>query len=253
MPGMYEVAGPGAGVQGSAGVQIVFRFPSKGWADRAEDNENSHYRAGGEVCVLSSLWQTWSRVATGVGRQTNARRCHYVWAAASEPPAFWPLIVQAFHRQHRATAITHSSKRACNRKDSCPSHILFEALCLSKASGLGDAVRGLMSCGRSSLPCRDDRAGFIYIQPQWVNRAADRSHQGALKWTSHCNCPGKRSTASTGSEDTDQLLHVTDRSDLKVREHEATCETDTDGEWLNTSCTIYIYTLLFFNRKHIYL
>lgn len=155
MPGMYEVAGPGAGVRGSAGVQIVFRFPSKGWADRAEDNENSHYRAGGEVCVLSSLWQTWSRVASGVGRQTNARRCHYVWAAASEPPAFWPLIVQAFHRQHRATAITHSSKPACNRKDSCPSHILFEALCLSKASGLGDAVWGLMSCGRSSLPCRD--------------------------------------------------------------------------------------------------
>ncbi len=108
---------------------------------------------GGKLCIWSSPWQTSSRVTTRVNHKANAHIRSYVWAAALKPSASWPPIVQAFHSRHRARAITHSSKRLRNRKDSCLSH--WSSQCPNIVTDCV-TVRDSMPCDCSSLPCRDD-------------------------------------------------------------------------------------------------
>lgn len=129
---MYEVAGPGAEERGPPGFRLCSDSLQK--VEQTERRDNAGImrilitEPGGETERFVIAVTDISRVTTRVDQKTSARVRHYVWAAALEPTASRAPIVQAFHRGHRARAITHSSKRLCNRKYSWPSHFHFEIL-----------------------------------------------------------------------------------------------------------------------------
>lgn len=110
MPGTYEVAGPGE-VGGPSGFRLCSGCLQKVEQTQRRDNVGIMRIFITEPCVCFVIAVT----EIGPGHDScRALTCVIVCGLQPSPGAAQPHIVPR--------AITHSSKRQCNRKDSCPSH-----------------------------------------------------------------------------------------------------------------------------------